>query len=563
MSVYAADRAAPERLVITGFMGTGKTHAGTIIAHRLGLPFLDLDRLIETTHGEPVAAIFSVSGEAGFRAIERDAVRWAAGLRRVVMATGGGTFLDPANRRDLAARSLVVTLTAAPEFIAARLAGSASAGGRPLLAGGDVRSRISALLAARQTVYAASDLTLDTGGLSVDEVAGRVVDWALKAGLKSCPQATATDSRAAAPFTIRAPTYDVVVGGDLGDLPDFISGLARQAVFTIADAHTAALFGDRVAVDAVVPAGEATKCFGQVEALHAAMARAGLGRDGLVVALGGGVVGDLAGFAAATFMRGIPVVQVPTTLLAQVDSAIGGKTAVNVGGLKNLAGAFHEPAGVFAAVRPLLCLPDAEFRQGLVEAVKTGLACDPRLLDLLESEAGALLQREPGPLARLTAACARAKVGVVAGDPRETGDRRRLNLGHTVGHAVEATGIATEGPSRGGPSHGDPSHGDAVAFGLIAAMTLAVRAGLAPRAGLERLLRLYRDLGLTLVPGREAFARLDRTEFIRRLAADKKNRGGELRMVLPREPGVVDLGCPVSPDEILRACEETSRSEVG
>ncbi|MHB0886407.1 MAG: bifunctional shikimate kinase/3-dehydroquinate synthase [Bacillota bacterium] len=539
-----------ERLVITGFMGTGKTRAGAIVARLLGLPFLDLDRLIETTHGKSVAAIFAEAGEAGFRDAERAAVRWAAGLRRVVIATGGGTFLDPANRLALAERSLVVTLTAAAERIAGRLAaGSADAGHeagavRPLLSGRAPIDRIRALMTERQAIYAASDWTLDTTALSLDEVADRLVDWATGAGL-SAPSREGTLRS-----VISAPTYDVVAGVDLNDLPSFITGFERVATFTIADAHTAALFGPRTAVDAVLPPGEAAKSFARVEAMHAAMAGAGLGRDGLVVALGGGVVGDLAGFAAATYMRGVPVLQVPTTLLAQVDSAIGGKTAVNVGGVKNLAGAFHEPIGVCAAVEPLLCLPDAEFRQGLVEALKTGLACDPAILGLLEDEAAALLRREPAPLARLTTACARAKVAVVAGDPREAGDRARLNLGHTAGHAVEAfNGVR-------------PNHGDAVAFGLAVATILAVRAGLARPAALDRLVILYRALDLTLAPGREAFVHMDRAEFIRRLTADKKSRAGTVRMVLPREPGHVELGRAVDPEEVLSACEEACRIEV-
>ncbi len=543
-----AGHAAPERLVITGFMGTGKTRAGAIVARRLSLPFLDLDRLIETTHGKSVAAIFAEVGEAGFRAVEREAVRWAAGLRRVVIATGGGTFLDPANRRALAERSLVVTLTATAERVAGRLAASSAdsdpGAGRPLLSGQAPLDRIKALMTERQAVYAAGDWTLDTTSLSLDEVADRLVDWATGAGLNAA-------SRDGAPRSVvNAPTYDVVVGGDLNDLPPFIAGCGRQATFTVADAHTAALFGHRAAVDVMLPPGEAAKSFAQVEAIHAAMAEAGLGRDGLVVALGGGVVGDLAGFAAATYMRGVPVLQVPTTLLAQVDSAIGGKTAVNVGGVKNLAGAFHEPIGVFAAVEPLLCLPDEEFRQGLVEAVKTGLACDPAILGLLEDEAAALLRREPAPLARLAAACARAKVAVVAGDPREAGDRARLNLGHTAGHAIEAYDGAR------------PNHGDAVAFGLAVSAVLAVRTGLARPAALDRLLRLYRALDLTLAPGRAAFARMNRAEFIRRLTADKKNRAGIVRMVLPREPGVVELGRAVDPEEVLSACEEANRIEV-
>jgi len=560
MMVRSSGGPFPERLVLTGFMGTGKSKVGAVVAGRLGLPFLDLDRLIETLHGKSVAAIFAESGEAGFRAAERGAVRWASSLRRAVVSTGGGTFLDPANRRDLADRSLVVTLTADALVIASRVEASAASGHRPLLMSGDVGSRIADLMAARAPIYAGSDLTVDTSNLTIDEVAGRIADWARRSGL-TVPGGPGAEGRwtPSPPLIVRAPSYDVVVGRSLEDLPDFIAGFGRRAVFTVADAHTAALFGAsqgvgegrRLAVDAVVPAGEAAKTFAEVESLHAAMAGVGLGRDGLVVALGGGVVGDLAGFAAATYMRGIPVVQVPTTLLAQVDSAIGGKTAVNVGGLKNLAGAFHEPIAVFAPFEPLLCLPEVEFRQGLVEAVKTGLACTPRILDLLEAEAEGILARAPGPLAQLTAACAEAKVATVAADPREAGNRERLNLGHTVGHALEAIdGLG-------------PSHGDAVAFGLAVAMILAVRTRAAPRTALDRLLGLYRKLGLTLNPGREAFQRLDRSEFARRLAADKKNRAGRVRMVLPRGPGAVDLGCQVDLSEILGACEEVSQITSG
>jgi 3-dehydroquinate synthase len=332
------------------------------------------------------------------------------------------------------------------------------------------------------------------------------------------------------------PPYEVAVGpGALAELGQLLRGRRRVAV--VSQPPIAEHYGDAVA--SAVPAdtelflmgdGEEAKTLATVEALGSACARWGLLRGDSIVALGGGVVGDTAGFVAAVYYRGVDVVQVPTTLLAMVDASIGGKTAVNLPEGKNLVGAFHQPIGVIADIETLATLPDRELRCGLGEIAKYALLSD------LDLDAQAVLARDAGALTGLVARAAAVKAAVVAGDPQErTGLRATLNLGHTLAHALETTG-----------GYG-LAHGEAVAIGLVFAGALA---GACERVGPE-VVRRYHDvpasLGLpTAVPGGEAVSMARLLDVMRR---DKKARGG-LTFVLPGPDGVTMLDDP--PDSALR-----------
>jgi 3-dehydroquinate synthase len=328
-------------------------------------------------------------------------------------------------------------------------------------------------------------------------------------------------------------SYGVHIGAGLldtlGELVRPLTAASRCALVT--DDVVAPLFGARAAaalrsagiepVEIVVPHGEPTKSWARAGELLEGFSESGLGRDGLVVALGGGVVGDLAGFAAATYLRGVPVVQVPTTLLGQVDSAIGGKTAVDLPRGKNLAGAFWQPLAVVADTRCLVSLPDAEWHSGLAEVAKSAALDSEASFARLERDAGALSARESGAVERAVAMAAALKARVVTGDEREAADRECLNLGHTLGHALEHE-----------LGYGSITHGAAVAEGLRFAARLAEESAAASHAWTERQERLLDALGL--VARRYA---CDARGLGTAMLSDKKARGGRVRFVLSEAPG--------------------------
>jgi shikimate kinase/3-dehydroquinate synthase len=314
----------------------------------------------------------------------------------------------------------------------------------------------------------------------------------------------------------------------VGDGVRSVEPLAGQGI-VISDEHVAALHGP---ADIVVAAGEQAKTLASAERVLRELAARGLDHDGHVVALGGGVVGDLAGFCAHVYQRGVPVVQVPTTLVAQVDSAYGGKTGVDLPEGKNYVGAYHQPAAVLADPGMLATLPEAELAAGWAEVVKTALIAGGSLWRRVRTGTRVGFDRE------LVLACARVKLSVVAEDERDQGRRQVLNLGHTVGHAIEtATGYARY------------RHGEAVGLGLLAALTLSEQPAL--REEVADLLAA-RDLPVTLDPG----ADLDAIEAA--VGRDKKKRGGRVGFVLVDAPGAVRTGCPVVPRALRAALEELS-----
>lgn len=348
----------------------------------------------------------------------------------------------------------------------------------------------------------------------------------------------------------QAPGSEVRVGA--GVLAQ-ARGATRGSVLVLTDAnvgplHRAALTGLGQAPTCTVEPGEGSKTFATLERVLGEMAEAGLDRGSTLVALGGGVVGDLGGLAASLYMRGIAVVQCPTSLLAQVDSSVGGKTAVNLGAGRNLAGTFHAPRAVLADSTTLATLPDAELRAGLGEVVKTALV-DPagELLGLLEESAAALLARDPGVLEDVIRRCVAVKAAIVAADEREAGPRRALNLGHTFAHAIEAAG-----------GYAVP-HGLAVAVGLGLALETARRTGhLADPALPDRVARLLGRLGLPRTPGElPGGSGPDADALLGAMRLDKKGQGGVPRLVLPRGVGDLALGIEVE-ERVLRAVVDGS-----
>ncbi len=288
----------------------------------------------------------------------------------------------------------------------------------------------------------------------------------------------------------------------------------------------------------VVPAGETAKSLKTVQSCYDRLESHRLERNSFIVALGGGVVGDLAGFVAATYLRGIPFVQVPTTLLAQVDSSVGGKVGVNLKAGKNLVGAFHQPRLVLCDLSTLGTLPASQYRAGLAEVIKYGIIYDPALFARLERELPALLRREPRILAAIVARCCQIKADVVGQDETEGGLRAILNFGHTIGHAIEAIS-----------GYGKYLHGEAISIGQIAAARLSAALTGLPTKDVTRITDLFRGAGL---PAQVRLNAIQRTKLLSAMKLDKKVSNGEIKFVLANRIGKVVWGQKVPVAEIQR-----------
>ena len=507
----AAAAVGGRALVFIGFMGAGTTTAARAAAGALGARAVDADQVIAERLGMPIERFFAERGEAAFRAEEERVVReLLARPPGPVIALGGGAIGSAAVREALAGHTVV--LLAVDAATAWRRAG----GRRPLARD---RAAFEALHAERLPRYEAlADAILDDSGRDV-------VRRALPAlqRLAGAPPGTRLLWARAA-----SGDYPVYVGeGVLG--PGLLPGGGRR--FLVTDEHVGPLYGARVgevAATVTIPPGEAAKTWEEAGLALRALARAGAAHGDHVLALGGGVVGDLAGFCAATYQRGVPVVQLPTTLVAQVDSAYGGKTGVDLPEGKNYAGAYHQPAAVLADTGTLATLPPEERAAGWAEVVKTALIAGGPLWERVRGGAQ--------PDADLVLACARTKLAVVAEDERDSGRRHVLNLGHTVGHGIEtATGYARY------------RHGEAVGLGLLAALRLSGQDALR-----DEVAELLAAQGLPTRLDPE----VDRAAVQAAMAGDKKRRSGRLGFVLVEAPGAVRHGLPVPEDEVARALEE-------
>jgi shikimate kinase/3-dehydroquinate synthase len=506
-AAHAVERAS-RALVFIGFMGAGKTSAARAVAGVLGVRAVDSDEELERGIG-PIEAYFAEHGEAAFRAEEERLVsRLLERPPSPVISLGGGAVTS-ARVRELLRAHTVVLLHVDAETAWRRCASKQ----RPLARD---QERFAALHAERAPLYEslADAVLLDSGRDAVRRAAG-----ALR-GLADAPPRTKLLWA-----TTASGDYPVHVGEGLLD-SGFWAVPGRR--FLVTDESVGGLYGQRlgsVAADVRIPPGEEAKTLTTAERVLRALARAGMDHDDHVAALGGGVVGDLAGFAAALYQRGVGVVQVPTTLVAQVDSAYGGKTGVDLPEGKNYAGAYHQPRAVLADPATLATLPAEELAAGWAEVIKTALIAGGPLWERVRSGAA-------GADRDTVIACARTKLEVVAGDERDAGRRQVLNLGHTVGHAIEtATGYARY------------RHGEAVALGLLAALQLSGRPDL--RAEVAELLAA-RGLPTTLDPA------VDLDAVIGAVARDKKRREGRVGFVLVEAPGDVRTGRPVD-DADLRA----------
>jgi len=526
-------------VVLIGFMGSGKSTIGRALAHILGRPFVDTDVLIEESSGMTISDIFSQMGERAFREMESEAVRACTSLHGTVVAVGGGAVEDEDTRRLLKDRCIVVLLEASDETILSRIERCED---RPLLAGlgrEEKLALIRRLVDRRLPAYRdAASLVVNAEG-PIDFIARRIASSL--ADFDSSAGGGSTSNGGDSPpevhgIQVSTPTgsYNVHVGAGLlktgGDCLRNLCG-DEARVFLVSNPLVSQLWSGHIEQTlrscgcrverALVGDGEKHKTLATASLLYDALVSQGHDRESIVVALGGGVVGDLAGFVAATFMRGLRLIQVPTTLLSQVDSSIGGKTGVNHPLGKNMIGAFHQPVLVLSDVNVLQTLPSKVFSDGLAEVVKTAIIAGEALFGSLERDAASITCRRPEALREMVAACVRVKARVVSRDERDWADRMVLNLGHTFGHALEAA-CGYEGVS----------HGEAVSLGMCMALRLSSLLGVAEPHLAERVAGLLRLFGL---PTRLSELRPcpHPEDILSHLASDKKRRRGRLRFILP------------------------------
>ena len=515
---------------MVGFMGAGKSTVARHLASELGLDFFDTDAMVEQSAGATVADIFRSAGEAAFRELEALAVSEAlAGDDRVV-AVGGGALGDAATcaaLRQVKAVHLEVTWPEASQ----RLGEDDS---RPMLIAHDPE----ALLQQRRADYERiATFSITTDGKDAAQVAREVI---AKLGEET------TSSTKRIPVEIPGRPYEVFVGrGVAGRVSEWLAPPAAAEIAVLithpsledmASPVVSGLEDLGLSVHrALVPEGEASKSLATAAGLYDSLASAGAHKTDLVVSFGGGVISDVAGFVAATYHRGMPVAHVPTSLMGQVDAAIGGKTGVNSSYGKNLVGAIHQPLAVVCDVELLATLPEPELRSGLSEVVKYGLIAAPDILDLVEQRADSL--RDPDVLLQLVGRSAAIKAGIVALDEREQGVRAHLNYGHTFAHAIEhARGL------------GAVRHGEAVALGMMAAAYLGQETGRLDETAVGRHRSSLEAVGLPVA------ASLQIEALERAWAHDKKYRDG-VRFVLLRDIGRPEAGVRVERPFIERALE--------
>ena len=512
-----------EWIFLYGPPGSGKSSVGRALSEALRLPFVDADLEIERAEGMSIPEIFACQGEGGFRRIEKDTLRRMLTGKPGVLALGGGALLDDANRSLVSGCGTVVCLSASLETLKGRL--KYAAPNRPLLAG-DLDSRLAGLLESRREHYASFPRQLRNEGIPLEQAAwqsqvllGRFHVTGMGAGYDSC-----------------------VLSGGLDELGGAIQlrGL-RGPVALVSDENVGPLYGERVKRSlqaaglecrlVTIRAGEQHKNMATVQQLWEGFLQAGLERGSTVMALGGGVTNDLAGFAAATFLRGVRWVTVPTSLLAMVDASLGGKTGADLPQGKNLVGAFYPPAFFLADPQALDTLPEREKRCGMAEVVKGAVAADRGLLEICSQGWGAL----EGHWSEIVPRAMAVKVHFIQLDPYEKGPRAALNLGHTIGHALERV------------SDYRISHGEAVSIGTAAEALLAERIGLAQAGLAEVIASVLENLGLpTRIP-----SGLGWEAIVAAMQVDKKRQAGSLYFALPAAVGDVRAGVAVSREDLL------------
>ncbi len=536
-------------IFLVGMMGSGKTTVGKSLAHYLSKQFVDSDHEIQERTGVKIPIIFEIEGEAGFRKRETEVLRELVTRKNIILATGGGAVLSQENRALLTQNGTVVYLRTSINDLYRRTRYDKN---RPLLQTKNLHKKLSEIYEQRDSLYQETAHVIVGSGKQgvrnlVQKLINKLISYKSKYSDKNNIMQTITVN-----FTPSSEkrSYPIHIGHGIRQQIDLIvSCLPQKRVAIVSNTTIAPLYleqlrtaleqRDVACIPIILPDGEEYKNWETLNLIHDALLQNHCERNTTILALGGGVVGDLTGFAAATYLRGVPFIQIPTTLLAQVDSSVGGKTGINHTLGKNMIGAFYQPLMVLADSETLDTLPDRELSAGLAEIIKYGLIRDPSFFDWLEQKMPRLLARDPVILNEAIRRSCENKAEIVAADEKERGVRALLNLGHTFGHAIENE-----------MGYGVWLHGEAVAAGTVMAAELSRRMKLINEADVTRIRRVLLQAGLPVNA-----PKFEPEKYIQLMMMDKKVESGKMRFIVLNRIGEAVMRSDIPPALLIEALE--------
>lgn len=534
-------------IVLVGMMGSGKTTVGKMLARQLGKTFIDCDEEIQKRTGVKISHIFDVEGEEGFRLRETAVIQDLTKLDNLVLATGGGAVLIADNCDALRKNGVVIYLKSGVHDLWQRTRHDHN---RPLLQTENPRAKLQELYEQRDSLYTAvADHIVHTGKQSVQTLINRLIKK-INSPVDPFPS---IHNMQTLDVGLAERSYQIHIGQNLLSHAELlIKHIPGKRVAIVSNTTVAPLYLEKLVNtlttkdihvhSIILPDGEQYKNSASLNAIFDFLLTNRCERTTPLIALGGGVIGDLTGFAAATYLRGVPFIQIPTTLLAQVDSSVGGKTGINHPLGKNMIGAFYQPKVVIADVSTLSTLSDKELRAGIAEIIKYGLIRDLAFLEWLEHNMEKLLKRDAEALQYAIVRSCQNKADVVGNDEKESGERALLNLGHTFGHAIENA-----------MGYGVWLHGEAVAAGTIMAADLSRRMGWLTEQDVERTKAIFMAASLPILG-----PQLGTEKYLHLMGLDKKVADGKIRFVLIKALGQAVITSDVPGDLLEQTLESCS-----
>lgn len=517
----------PENIILIGFMGSGKDSVGIEISKKTDLSFISMDDYIVLKEKRTINNIFEESGEEYFRKIEKEALKRIKNIRNIVVATGGGVVKDEENRKTLSKMGNVIYLYTSLDAVKQRLDKDKT---RPLI---KEKDNIIKIYNERMEkgFYEFAHKKIDTSAYTPTEVAEKI--------LKTLQTEPKVEEKTFKKYKLKAESkeYPIYIGCNIFNgknlnlnlqlKSDKVAIISNPVVGAIYIKEIEGLFLDKGIKPyvCIIPDGEKFKNFDTIQKIFDMLLKENMDRSSSIIALGGGVIGDMGGFIASTLKRGIPLIHIPTTLIAQVDSSIGGKTGFDHPLGKNMIGTFYQPEMVLIDISKLLTLPDKEFRNGLSEVIKYGITKDAGLFDILEKKQKEIINRDTELLEQIVSKCVQIKKEVVEEDEKEKkGIREVLNYGHTIGHIIETL-----------TNYSEYSHGEAVAMGMVEEAKLAQKEGFLSEENFKRIENLIKKYKLPYsIP-----ENIEKGDMKNCVSQDKKVKKGKIRLPVPTEIGKI------------------------